>query len=171
MRNIMILAMILFAACEREAPQPTDPLDLLPPATQTGENTLGFLLDGEPWTPNRLFQGQYRESDSAFLAACENVIFDENGQNSGQGFSIFIRKLTNTGNYILSILPNSRGSYTRLDVGCRYITFDRNPGTLTISRFDTVARVIAGTFSFAAVSEDNCQDTLLVTHGRFDVSF
>lgn len=95
--------LLLGSACDREEPQPVDPVSLLPPATQTGENTLGFLLDGEPWTPNRLFQGQYRESDSAFLAACENVIFDENGQNSGQGFSIFIRKLTNTGNYILSM--------------------------------------------------------------------
>lgn len=29
----------------------SNPIDQLPPATQTGSNTLGFLLNGEPWTP------------------------------------------------------------------------------------------------------------------------
>ncbi|MEZ4827243.1 MAG: hypothetical protein R3C61_13345 [Bacteroidia bacterium] len=165
------LPFLFLTGCERETPQPPDPLDLLPLATQTGENTLGFLLDGEPWTPNRIFQGQYRKSDSAFLVACENVEFDDEGENAGQGFSIFTHKLAKAGSYKLSVLPSSRGSFTRLSDGCRYITFDNKPGNLSIDRFDTISRVISGSFTFMAISEDNCKDTLSITHGRFDVSF
>jgi len=39
---------ISIAGCKKHK---SNPIDQLPPATQTGANTLGFLLNGEPWTP------------------------------------------------------------------------------------------------------------------------
>ena len=171
MRNIMILAMILLAACEREAPQPTDPLDLLPPATQTGENTLGFLLDGEPWTPNRLFQGDYRKSDGRFGITCEYADFDDDGNNIGYSFSIGsvsvpvfsseLYQITNRGNLSSSLVKFRH---------CWYWSSSTFPGTLHITRLDTIERVMSGTFEVMLIGED-CIDTLSITHGRFDVSF
>ncbi len=44
------LCLILATACKKHNSHPTDS-NGLPPATQTGANTLGFLLNGEAWIP------------------------------------------------------------------------------------------------------------------------
>ena len=45
--SFLILFIFCFAKCEK------DNIDSngLPPATQEGKNTLGFMLNGQPWTP------------------------------------------------------------------------------------------------------------------------
>jgi hypothetical protein len=167
----VLMACLLLSACEREAPQPADPIDLLPPATQTGENTLGFLLDGEPWTPNRLFQGDYRKSDGRFNIHTRNEKYDEDGDPIGSTFSIgsINTQLFDEGNYQITEYGNlSAGIYFL--VGCYYVSFSDEPGMLDISRLDTLERIISGTFQCRVISED-CSDTLSITGGRFDVSF
>jgi hypothetical protein len=62
MRKIHFLLFAIFivlASCHKDDDdQPTDPVDQLPPATQTGAGTFGCLLDGEVFlpgnTPNNL---------------------------------------------------------------------------------------------------------------------
>jgi hypothetical protein len=51
---IFILLLIFFASCckkERIDLPDNNNIPGLPPATQSGANTLGFLLNGKPWTP------------------------------------------------------------------------------------------------------------------------
>ncbi|MEZ4772921.1 MAG: hypothetical protein R3D00_07050 [Bacteroidia bacterium] len=171
MKTLAFLFLLLLAACEREAPQPPDPLDLLPPATQTGENTLGFLLDGEPWMPNRIFQGDYRKSDGRFNIYTRNVQFDGNGNPSGSSFSIgsISVQVYQEGTYKITDRGNLSAVVDFL-TGCTYWSFLEDPGELSLSKMDTINRVMSGTFHFKAISED-CTDTLSITHGRFDVSF
>ncbi len=54
MKNLLILVtMLTLTACNNDDDNtPTNPIDQLPPATQTGENTFGALLDGEPFIPS-----------------------------------------------------------------------------------------------------------------------
>ena len=168
----ILMACLLLSACEREAPQPTDPLDLLPPATQTGENTLGFLLDGEPWTPNRLFQGQYRRSDGAFSLPCRRDSFDTQGEHAGETFQILsIDSLWEPGNYDVASQSTVRARFFSFSSLCEYHTFHTGgTGKITFTRLDTIERIASGAFDFILISPD-CQDTIEVTHGRFDVSF
>ena len=52
MRIFFIISLFLFltAACTKtDDDAPAGPLDELPPATQTGANTFGCLINGEPW--------------------------------------------------------------------------------------------------------------------------
>ena len=42
---------LLLGQCQKKEAAPARPEDLLPPATQTGANTFGCLLNGQPWTP------------------------------------------------------------------------------------------------------------------------
>ena len=44
----LVLSLLLLSGCQKADPAP---VDLLPPATQTGANTFGCLLSGQPWTP------------------------------------------------------------------------------------------------------------------------
>ena len=50
---LLLLATIILCSLQcRKTPRPTvTDIPGLPPATQTGANTLGFLLNGQPWTP------------------------------------------------------------------------------------------------------------------------
>ena len=51
--NLFLLLLILFiCSCTTEDPDPPEPIEpMLPPITMRGENTFGFLLDGEVWLP------------------------------------------------------------------------------------------------------------------------
>ncbi|MBO0356924.1 hypothetical protein J0X19_03115 [Hymenobacter sp. BT186] len=46
--SILLAALLGLSQCKQDAPSP---LSQLPPATQTGANTFGCLVNGKPWTP------------------------------------------------------------------------------------------------------------------------
>ena len=53
MKNmLLILLLTLLNSCGNDDDQPTNPIDQLPAATQTGANTFGCLLDGEAFIPS-----------------------------------------------------------------------------------------------------------------------
>ncbi len=50
---LCLLPLLSITSCNNDDDNtPTNPIDQLPPATQTGENTFGALLDGEPFIPS-----------------------------------------------------------------------------------------------------------------------
>ena len=50
MKKIFLLLLTTFtlSSCSNEDDKPTDPIDQLPPETQIGANTFGFLVNGQP---------------------------------------------------------------------------------------------------------------------------
>ena len=59
MKNITLILLftipLLALKCNKDPEPPIEPIDQLPPATQTGENTFGCLVDGEVWLPRGSF--------------------------------------------------------------------------------------------------------------------
>ncbi|WP_143064725.1 hypothetical protein [Hyunsoonleella jejuensis] len=53
--TLLMLSLMLLSttSCKDDDDTPTNPIDKLPPATQTGANTFGCLLDGEAFLPGR----------------------------------------------------------------------------------------------------------------------
>jgi hypothetical protein len=48
MKNLLLLLLALtLSCCSKDDNKPVNPLDQLPPATQTGANTAGCLVDGK----------------------------------------------------------------------------------------------------------------------------
>ncbi|WP_157487179.1 hypothetical protein [Gelidibacter algens] len=45
---LLCLFVLTFTSCNNDDDAPTDPIGQLPPMTQTGENTFGCLINGEP---------------------------------------------------------------------------------------------------------------------------
>lgn len=45
---LLVIPLALLLGCKKTSPAPADQL---PPATQTGANTFGCLLNGQVWTP------------------------------------------------------------------------------------------------------------------------
>ena len=48
-RLLLLLLPLALLGCKKDDPKPEDQL---PPATRTGANTFGCLVNGQAWTPN-----------------------------------------------------------------------------------------------------------------------
>ena len=179
----LYLALLLLTQCSKckNDPEPATPADPLPPATQTGANTFGCLLNGQPFTPSGFdgtpnflvlydpgFQGGnldvrvYRNTDKA--ANKQAIIFGGD-------------QISKAGTYVIKtpIDLSKPGPYTasfsdfRNSSPCNIYSF--NPGTttegqFTITRLDLRAGIVSGTFEFT-LAQPGCQ-TIVVTQGRFD---
>ena len=153
----------------------TDPIDQLPPATQTGEQTFGCLINGEPFVPpsfgsnapNAFYQfvdGAYTlgisagtgggsELESVLVGALDiNEIIESNYQLKSEQSGNFLGKYLIGGGIQLSA-----------------VTTDENPGLLIITNFDNSNFIISGTFEFTVLDDEN--NEINITNGRFDLNY
>jgi hypothetical protein len=145
--------------------------DGLPPATQTGANTLGFLLNGQPWTPKG-FAGLSGNLSLYYDVSFRGGVFNIAARRTlsdtdKQGFVIASDSIQNEGGFILgqknSIADfwNSNCSYYGSDVS---VTIE---GICTITKLDKVNKIFSGTFELT-LSKQGC-NTIRITKGRFDM--
>jgi len=151
---------------------PADPVDLLPPATQTGAGTFGCLLDGEVFlpgnTPNNLdcvyqyvnggyyfsLQGSKRDSDQNIIRISLNTKKLEIHENEQY-------------NLLENIDQSAYGSYFfNLDF---YYTNQIETGELKITKLDFDNHIVSGTFWFDVMDSDGVVHE--IRDGRFDVRF
>ena len=169
------LALALLTQCRKSTPDPAKPEDQLPPATQTGANTFGCLVNSQAYLP----------AGRVGLGSNYSVSYDptfNGGSLAVRTYNITkqrSRYLVLGGSGISKIGIYSFGSVQ--DIGAFYTDdgrsapcddYDSNStnafskGTLTITRLDLQAGIVAGTFSFL-LAKPGC-DTLRITQGRFD---
>jgi hypothetical protein len=178
MKKIFILLLTTFtlSCCNKDDDKPQTELEKLPPATQTGEQTVGWLINGVAFVPpsfgtnapNAFYQfvgGSYTLSISGRRADSSNL----KGVIIGCIDMPIIQETT----YSLKekTAHNYYGSY--LIGGGIYGEFNSTnieSGTLTITRFDPTNFIISGTFSFTA-KEINTGETVEITEGRFDMQY
>lgn len=176
MKNILIAAIssaVLFS-CKKEVKE-------LPPATQTGAHTFGLKLNGEMWVP----QGFAGIPDSDLLKArlLGNVltITAQNFSSSPTEteFEMKIFGAAGTGTYLFNSNtsypggPAHYGYHVKRKVNPldEWITSAAQNGSVNITRLDTAARVVSGTFQFNAANLVNAAQTISVTEGRFDIKY
>lgn len=176
-----VLALLGLAQCKKNESAPDSPVDQLPAATQTGANTFGCLLNGQPWTPTynlaigtppplRVTYDPTYTGGSLQIRAIRAVT----GLPDGQYIFLDCSPLSKTGTYPISNTGPAGVYYsTGLRSGpCQeYRYYNHAPGfsmkgQLVITRLDMSAGIIAGTFSFV-LAQTGC-DTVKVTQGRFD---
>jgi len=161
----------------------------LPPATQTGANTFGCLINGKVFTPGggdglsggnlgAIFEYAYItpgiRNPTGFVFAVSGV--DErnscNVTSIGFGFDSVIIPEQNS--YILQTRKagSGGGQYvygTCSGVSEEFMTSDLVTGQLYITRFDETNQIASGTFWFNVLGNNG--DTIKITDGRFDVHF
>ncbi|MFN4008293.1 MAG: hypothetical protein ACK4HE_12375 [Chitinophagaceae bacterium] len=171
--SLFILTTFCFAKCEK------DKIDFngLPTATQEGKNTLGFLLNGQPWTPKG-FNGTANLSidfdpglrNGIFSISAYRIISNNDRSYFGIGVNDSINTLTPPKTYSLG--NNSLYGIYFSDNNCTFDYFDNTitrTGMLTITKLDRTNRIISGTFN-ATVSKNGCT-IISITEGRFDMKF
>lgn len=167
-----VLALVLFAACNKE-------VDELPPVTQTGANTFGAKVDGELWAPKGF--GPFPANDilQARMTGTSFLTIDAKNFASSPNetqFQILVAGVTGPGTYQLNndvVLPSSSsyGYYVKRNITPlnEWVTSASIGGSVTITRLDTVNKVVSGTFQFNAMNLYNTPQQLTVTEGRFDI--
>ena len=172
MKNYLLLLAALLSLSQCKKKDDPRPEEQLPPATQSGANTLGCLVNGQPWTP----QGNdgYSNYSISYDPNPYGVLdlttyrYQQNPANK-QMLILYTRELRGPRSYDLRDIPLTRVSWYDRLTGCDFHSGDPGTyqkGTLTITKLDLQAGIISGTFSFT-LAKPGC-DTVRVTQGRFD---
>lgn len=167
----MIVAFI-FMSCNNDDDKPSNPIAQLPPATQTGAQTFGCLIDGKTFVPPKFGSN----APSAFYQMINGSF--TLGISAGKGGGTELQNVIFGGVDIASLNENSyllksqqSGNFFalyNLNTTTKSTT-DEIPGTLKITRFDNTNFIISGTFEFSVI--DNNGKQINITDGRFDLNF
>ena len=173
----LLLSFILFTGmkCKKEEIG----IEALPPITQEGKNTFGFLLNGEVWVPYsrcrtfndpcRKISARYGFPDAEEFGIGFQFAREREKANKSSALTIYNligANITSLGNKIDSIGVNFRGEnsfgntddYSRLQPGSKFI----------ITKFDTVNRIISGEFEFILNEDSGSGKQIILKNGRFD---
>ena len=184
MKNLFLLVtslLLLGSNCKKS--KPTNPVNQLPPETQTGANTFGCLVDGEVFKP-----GGAQLSGGSLNAIYQYLI---PGTSSGYTFGVsaknqkesclyktvafgFDSVAMRVGVYPLAVRKNGYGGGAYQEFPCgqpfkEYMTNNIVRGELHLKKFDLTSQIASGTFWFTAVNFNG--DTVKITDGRFDVRY
>ena len=167
---LLTLPLALLLGCKKDAP---DPVDQLPPATQTGANTFGCLVNGQAWTPQGndgssnytvSYDPSYRDGT---LSVAAYRISEKGKQHQTVGVNS--DSLRTNGPFELKTLGRHGAAFIDQGTRCYYYSQDASTycrGTLAITRLDLQAGIVSGTFAFT-LYKPGC-DSVRVTQGRFD---
>lgn len=201
---LLLLPLLGLTQCLLLPDDASRPEDKLPAATQTGANTAGCIVDGLTWVPRRegfLFGGNYSPIDVQWgkvrggrhplaLALVKNIddVTHVHGETS---LSLYLPDITQPGTFVLdqpanpSVVNGSTAyglfSFNKPSPDQVLLTGPGAPGRLVVTRLDTVARIVSGTFEFTPVEGSGGLTgngtpipggkTVRVTEGRFDCKF
>ena len=149
----------------------------LPLATQEGRNTLGFLLNGQPWTPAG-YDGGVSNLSLYYDESYRGGVFNISTYNLLHNATNDIQQLTFASDSIQKPQTITFGvkNFTVIFFNdknlCDYSSTDTNTkmsGSCTITKLDKPNRIFAGTFDFVLIKA-GC-DTIKITEGRFDMKY
>lgn len=182
-RLLLLLPMLaLLASCEDATADlyPALPPVRLPAESQTGANTFGCLVDGQPWEASntRTLDGRVLTPTAHYRHGELRIEAFRRLQVEGPITNILLRAahVVGPGVYELGGLNEAAGRTATLATGQRAQAYAAT-GTLTITRFDTTGArpVIAGRFELrAGLAPDARHEAGLpaavrLNEGRFDI--
>ena len=182
-------------ACNKDDDPIQPRVDQLPPATTSGANTAGCIINGKVLIPKNGINPTSGQ-DVYGLDGHTGINFDVipygnnhfafaiyNIKDKGFNYSIYVHLnnvLNGTGNYTVgqsnaeywsfaSNNPQIIARETFDGVSGKTFLSSPNSGTITITRFDYPNHVISGTFSATLYNQTNTTEVIQVTDGRFDL--
>lgn len=156
--HILFLCLLFLGACKDrliEIKEPTLPLE-----TQTGARTFGCFVDGKLYVP----KGGSSPGRHAISTNIQFDILNLKTDNGSDGINISTSGLNGTGDYSIA----SNNGFANYIIGSN--NYESTVGTLTITKYDKISRIISGRFFFSA-KDPKTGKTVNVTEGRFDVTF
>lgn len=168
---LLLAALLGLSQCKKAD---LTPEEQLPPTTQTGANTFGCLVNGQPWTPKG-YNGTSNYSVS-YDAGLNGGVFDlqtyryPDASKYFQNIYLDVLSDCQVGTYSFDSSKRTGVVFQDGKTNCYWSNTDNattyRRGSLTITRLDLQAGIIWGTFAFT-LYKSGC-DSVRVTNGRFD---
>ncbi len=175
MKKLLLLIITTFtlSCCNKDDDQPKTELDKLPPATQTGANTFGCLLDGQAFIPSggtNPLDCVYQFVNGGYYFALQGNKRDS--ENNLFRISIGTINLQIAQNNTYQLLENQDGnSVGRFSVnGLPSFTSSNYTGGLKITKLDQTNQIVSGTFWFDVLHPVTNQ-VVKIRDGRFDMQY
>jgi hypothetical protein len=156
-----------------------DAEETLPEITTTGENTFGCLVNGEVWRPRggpyfgldaQLSFSYHEPTGGLFISASRRLDPNDNSYDTYQriGINATFKGISPSDSVRQCLFAdiNRCSSWN----GDPMILDSLHTNVIDVVFLDTGQNIISGTFDFVFVKED-CQDTIYVTDGRFDIKY
>jgi hypothetical protein len=171
---LFVLSLFSATSCNSDDDNSSqNPIDQLPPETQTGANTFGALLDGDVFIPQgvpNLVQCNYQ------LINGERYFFVTGRMRDNTTFELFSLSITTNAKEIVegetySLIEEADGNATGIYGynGDLYFTNGVESGEVTISRLDMNNQIVSGAFWFDVIDQNG--DLRQIREGRFDMQF
>jgi len=130
------------------------------------------MLNGKVWIPISNFSegGIFTELQTATDTVGVNIYADNAKDENGFTLSVYDSPAIKVGKLYNLTNPNFFVQYSRHDEEMVCFYEEIESGSIIFSRFDLTKGIVAGTFEFSAHSLD-CSERVVVTDGRFDVTF
>lgn len=148
----------------------------LPPATQEGKNTCGFLVNGKVWVPTKNSTDELSSYyDPTYNGGTFQINATKYNEGNNSGFTSFVvaaSNVTRTGYHRLNVNPDAIGKFANSINYCFMSWDDTIPNHnafLNITKFDLQNRIISGAFEFA-LAKPGCE-TVRIAQGRFDMKY
>ena len=183
---ILLITSTLISCSNNDPIEPFTPT--LPPITQTGANTFGCYIGGNLLTPRDGSGSIYGTPKGVKIIAggippqitYTEIFVDDRKSDKGGLIRIHFENLNDVGvgQYIINE-SNCQGnidSPINTNIYCRvydntaqiykwYCSIE-NAGTITITKYEN--GIVSGTFSCIVQSQDNSNEQIEITEGRFD---
>lgn len=174
--TLLLFSIVFIAAkCRKKSNNNTQPkTEQLPPATQEGKNTCGFLVNGKVWLPKGNdgrpnLDGWYDPGYANGTFNIHGYRYDSNEGTSFTYFGIGISNCSQPGLYVLNKTSERVAQYGDYNKNCTYYPSDTIPMTnsyINVTKLDLINGIVSGTFQYT-LAKPGC-DTIRITQGRFD---
>lgn len=170
---LFALSLLSTTSCNNDDDNNTEnPILQLPQETQTGENTFGCLLDGEPFIPS----GGTNPLDCVYQFVNGEYYFGLQGNKRNDNNNLITIALSTNEleiqqglsyNLLNNISGNAQG-YFSISTNFNF-TSENHTGLLTITKLDQINQIVSGTFWFDV--EDQNGTVHEIREGRFDMQY
>lgn len=171
---VAIIIILTTCQCKKKTQEPE-----LPPETTTGAMTFGCKINGKVFVP-RDGRGKpglyvqyvnYNIGPGAIGGWYLNIPATNWVPNPPEGINISTDSLLVVEGATYPFKYHKKGFPEAFyQNGPQYDAMDNNSGELKIKKFDSVNRIISGTFFFTGTDNSNGQ-TVNITDGRFDIRY
>ena len=182
-KTFLLLFLICIFGCSNDDDKSSNPVDKLPPATQTGQGTFACLVDGKPFIdtsgyPNNLnFNCFYQYVDGGYYFNVKGKDEDFEYTNTPRSIALGTINRTISEGETFQLLEESEGNaiggggftFTPLDIQSVYTTAEYT-GELHITKFDLEKQIVSGTFWFD-LKNPKTGEKVEIREGRFDTNF
>lgn len=182
-KSVFMIFLLLLSGCKSDDPEL---VFTLPPETQEGKNTIGFLINDQVWVGygrECTFFGNCQESlEGNFYSTLEGntlllralqLIRRDSKPVVSQHFGISLDNIKDTGVYLIDGTRHndvvSFGDDLKGDLHVYQIDSTKTPFSLNITKIDTVANVVSGRFEGILYHHTNKMDSVIIREGRFDL--